>query len=96
MAGVKRTGPGRQVAILIATALAAFAAATSAPAAQQAPVAALKSCSSDWRHAVIGGEEKCLRAGQFCARRYDSQYRRYGYRCTRYDANVARYRLTRA
>jgi hypothetical protein len=82
--------------VLVATLLAAFAAATSAPAAQQAPAVALKTCSSGWKHAVIGSEEKCLRAGQFCARRYDSQYRRYGYRCTRYDANVQRYRLTRA
>jgi hypothetical protein len=54
MAGVKGTGLGRRLAILLATALAAFAAATSAPAAQQAAAAALKSCSSGWRHAVIG------------------------------------------
>ena len=96
MPSVKRTGLSRRAAVLVATLLAAFAAATSAPAAQQAPAVALKTCSSGWKHAVIGGEEKCLRAGQFCARRYDSQYRRYGYRCTRYDANVQRYRLTRA
>jgi hypothetical protein len=38
---------------------------------------------------------KCLRAGEFCAHRYDRQYRSYGYRCIRYDASVQRYRLTR-
>jgi ABC-type multidrug transport system ATPase subunit len=26
-------------------------------------------CSSGWTHAIIGGVHKCLRAGQFCARR---------------------------
>jgi len=46
--------------------------------------------------AVIGGAEKCLRAGEFCAHAFDSQYRRYRYRCIRYDANVQRYRLTHA
>lgn len=45
---------------------------------------------------MIGGAEKCLRAGEFCAHAFDSQYRRYGYRCIRYDANVERYRLTHA
>jgi hypothetical protein len=45
-------------------------------------------------HAVIGGVQKCLRRGEFCAHRYDRQYRRYGFRCIRYYANVGRYRLT--
>ena len=96
MPRAKWTGLPRRVAILVATVLAAFAAATATPAAPQAQAAALKTCSSGWKHAVIGGEHKCLRAGQFCARRYDAQYRSYGYRCVRYDANVQRYRLTRA
>ena len=52
-----------------------------------------KSCSSGYTHAVIG--EKCLRAGEFCAHRYDWQYRRYCHRCIRDDARVGRYRLTR-
>jgi hypothetical protein len=86
----------RRLAILVATLLAAVAAATATPATQHAQATALKTCSSGWKHAVIGGVHKCVRAGQFCSRRYDSQYRHYGYRCTSYDSNVARYRLTHA
>ncbi|MGB2875649.1 MAG: hypothetical protein WBB76_09290 [Gaiellaceae bacterium] len=76
---------------------AAVAAGTTAPAApaQFAPVAVTKTCSAGYTHAVIGGAEKCLRAGEYCAHRYDRQYRRYGYRCIRYYPNVHRYRLTR-
>jgi hypothetical protein len=94
----------RRLAVLLSTAVAAFAAATAAPAAPAAPVAPTqfspvvitKTCSRGYTHAVIGGQEKCLRAGEFCAHRYDRQYRRYGYRCVRYDARVGRYRLIRA
>ena len=84
--------------MLAATAVVAAAGATAAPARPLAatPAAALKTCSSGYTHAVIGGSEKCLRAGEFCTHAYDSQYRRYGYRCTRYYANVHRYRLTHA
>ncbi|WP_320669250.1 hypothetical protein [Patulibacter defluvii] len=57
-------------------------------------VAQAKSCSGGYKRAQINGQTKCLRRGQFCARAADSQYRRYGYRCTRYDAKVRRYRLT--
>jgi hypothetical protein len=70
-------------------------AATAAPAAG-APAIVGKTCSAGYVHAVIGGSEKCLRAGEFCTHRYDSQYRHYGYRCIRYYANVQRYRLTHA
>jgi hypothetical protein len=87
-----------RIALLLVAASTAFGAAAVAPATESlalTPVAAAKPCSSGWTHAVIGGEHKCLRAGQFCARRHDSQYRRYGYRCQRYDASVGRYRLTR-
>jgi hypothetical protein len=51
---------------------------SSAPAA---PQALAKTCSSGWQHAVIGGEHRCLRRGQFCAVRYDRTYHRYGYHC---------------
>jgi hypothetical protein len=67
----------------------------SAPAQQSAPVAVLKTCGGGYTRGVISGQVKCLRAGEFCAHRYDRQYRRYGYRCIRYDASVQRYRLTR-
>jgi hypothetical protein len=77
---------------------AALVGGTAAPAAPAhfAPVAVAKTCSAGFRHAVIGGAEKCLRAGEFCAHRYDSQYRHYGYRCIRFDGRVDRYRLTHA
>ena len=93
------TGWRGRLTVALATFVAAFAAGTAAPAApalQAAPTLAAKTCSSGYKHAVIGGQEKCLRAGEFCAHRYDRQYRRYGYRCTRYYANVGRYRLTHA
>jgi hypothetical protein len=35
--------------------------------------------------ARIGGAQKCLQAGEYCATRYEAQYERYGYECsTRY------------
>jgi hypothetical protein len=54
-----------------------------APAAQLAARTAhvTKSCSAGYTRAVIGGSQKCLRRGQFCAKAYRSQYVRYGYRC---------------
>ena len=93
------TGWRGRLTVALATFVAAFAAGTAAPAApalHAAPTLAAKTCSSGYKHAVIGGQEKCLRAGQFCTHRYDSQYRRYGYRCIRYDRSVQRYRLTHA
>jgi hypothetical protein len=69
------------------TALALLGAAPAAlPAVQHAPAqsavaVAAKPCSKGYTHAVIGGEHKCLRRGQFCAKRYRNQYRSYGFRC---------------
>ena len=85
-------------AAFLATVVAAATAATASPAhvAAASPTAAVKACSSGYKHAVIAGAEKCLRAGQFCTHAYDAQYRRYGYRCIRYYTNVHRYRLTHA
>jgi hypothetical protein len=40
-----------------------------------------KTCSSAFVHGVIGGQEKCLHAGELCAARYKRQYVRYGFRC---------------
>jgi hypothetical protein len=85
-----------RLAVLAATIGAAAFAATASPA--QPPVyassAVARTCSSSSTHATIGGAQKCLRAGEFCTHAYDSQYRRYGYRCIKYYANVQRYRLT--
>src|SRR5690348_11333716 len=83
-----------RVLVVVATFVAAIAAGTAAPTAPASPAVAAKTCSAGFTHAVIGGVQKCLRRGEFCAHRYDRQYRRYGYRCIRYYANVGRYRLT--
>ncbi len=40
-----------------------------------------KTCSAGYKHATIGGAQKCLRRGEFCSHSYASQYRRYGYVC---------------
>ncbi|HST34523.1 MAG TPA: hypothetical protein VLJ80_13505 [Solirubrobacteraceae bacterium] len=65
-------------ALLTAAALAAAAAPVTAPAS---PVAHT-SCSSGFRSATIGGSHKCLHGGEYCARRYERQYERYGYECS--------------
>jgi hypothetical protein len=89
----------RLLAVLVAVGLSASLPVGQAvaipPTTPSAPIAvAAKACSSGYVHAVISGSEKCLRRGQFCARAADSQYRGYGFRCTRFDANVEQYRLT--
>jgi hypothetical protein len=77
-----------------AAALTALPAAIPPDAPARPLAAAAKPCSAGYTHAIISSAHKCLRRGQFCARSADRQYRRYGYRCVRYDANVNRYRLT--
>jgi hypothetical protein len=39
-------------------------------------------CSSRYTSATVGGSHKCLHAGEYCARRYEHQYERYGYDCS--------------
>jgi hypothetical protein len=78
--------PVKRLFVLLVLALSlALSGATAAPAANPEanarPVAVLKPCSSRYKHAVIAGEHKCLGAGQFCARRYEAVYRRYGFTC---------------
>jgi hypothetical protein len=63
--------------------IAALGLLVAAPVAAPAqPTITHKSCSSRFVHGVIGGQEKCLHAGEFCAARYSRQYLRYGFRCT--------------
>jgi hypothetical protein len=45
--------------------------------------AAAKSCPSGYTHAVIGGEQKCLHAGEYCSHAEARQYRRYHFVCER-------------
>jgi hypothetical protein len=36
--------------------------------------------------ARIGGAQKCLQVGEYCATRFEGQYERYGFECSvRYD-----------
>jgi hypothetical protein len=78
----------RLVGLLIAGSIAAVPVVAPAVAPAKSPVAsASKSCSSGYTHAVIGGQQKCLRRGEYCAHRYDSQYRKYGYKCVKRDRN---------
>ncbi len=87
----------RRLAVFLVAVTAAFGAGAVAPVVGPvafAPSAAARTCSSTYRHAIIGGVHKCLRRGQFCAARYDRRYHRYGFHCHRYDASVGRYRLT--
>ncbi|HUA75399.1 MAG TPA: hypothetical protein VL988_11625 [Solirubrobacteraceae bacterium] len=67
-------------------AILATVAAFALPGAATASPVAHASCSSRFTSATIGGSHKCLHAGEYCARRYERQYERYGYRCsTAYD-----------
>jgi uncharacterized membrane protein len=79
----------RVIALAVAASLAgaipvAFA-ETSAGSGPQAQAAC--------RSATIGGRHKCIARGQFCAHRYQRDYRRYGYSCSKLDRN-GRYHLT--
>jgi hypothetical protein len=58
-----------------------------------APLTYLKSCKAGYRKAIIGGAQKCLRTGQFCAKSRASEYRRYGFVCK--PGSDGRYRLFR-
>jgi len=76
----------RLALLLVAGALVGLPAVAPAQPASSPQAVSAKTCSSSYTHAVIGGQHKCLRRGQFCARRYKSQYRRYGFRCNNRDA----------
>lgn len=84
----------RHLALLLVAGVLAGLPATAPARGTDSPQAiSAKSCSSGWKHAVIGGQHKCLRRGQFCARRHDSQYHRYGFHCHKLD-NKGNYHLT--
>jgi hypothetical protein len=69
----------RLAGLLVTASLVAWPVAQ-APAHDPVAVAA-KTCRSGYTHARIGGAEKCLHAGEFCAKAHKKQYPRYGYRC---------------
>jgi hypothetical protein len=55
--------------------------ASAATTATQAAPAQAASCV----YGKIGGARKCLRAGEYCARRYQRQYLHYGFTCSKRD-----------
>jgi hypothetical protein len=77
-----------RIALLLIVAAASPTTAVAAPAAVNArdvranqPLAAVHTCSSRYKHAIVDGKHKCLGSGQFCARRHESIYRRHGFTC---------------
>ncbi len=42
---------------------------------------ATKACARSSTRAVINHKVDCLRPGEYCSHRYESQYRRYGFTC---------------
>lgn len=70
----------RLLPLLAAAALALGAAAPLAGADRQAQLLHAD-CSSGSVPAVIGGEPKCLRAGEFCSPSHAAEYPRYGFSC---------------
>jgi uncharacterized repeat protein (TIGR01451 family) len=45
------------------------------------PGARAHRCAPGFKHAVIAGRHRCLKAGQRCNRRHDREYHRYGFHC---------------
>lgn len=84
-AGVKTSGIRRLLAVaaLAALAIAGFATARALAGTPTAtkPAIGSKTCSSGYVHAIIGGQEKCLHAGEFCSVGYEADYETYGFRC---------------
>jgi hypothetical protein len=83
---MSRSRWSRPASIAAATVALAFAAG---PGASASPIPVAHAACT---YATIGGQSKCIARGQYCARRYASQYRRYGLSCTKLDAN-GRYHL---
>jgi hypothetical protein len=75
----------RYLAIVGAVLGFAFITGSPAGATNQPSAVMAKTCIAGYVHAVIGGEQKCLRDGEFCAHRYARQYQRYGFSCTKTD-----------
>jgi hypothetical protein len=68
---------------MVAVGLVGVLPAAAAPA-QPSPIA-----NAACTRATIGGQSKCIARGQFCAVRYERDYRRYGLSCSKYDRNGA-------
>ena len=70
----------RAVAIVLAG-IALGVGGYAASAASQPFVAAHELCSAGYVSAIIGGQAKCLRAGEFCSPSYEADYEHYGFSC---------------
>lgn len=78
----------RRIAVVLASVVLGLGVGfASEPVSAQSPVVEV-SC----KKAKIGGKRKCIAAGQFCARRYERDYNKYGYTCSKRDQN-GRYHL---
>jgi hypothetical protein len=54
-----------------------------APSPRSPEAMVAKTCRAGFTHAVIGGEQKCLHAGEYCSHAEARQYRRYHFVCVR-------------
>jgi hypothetical protein len=70
--------------VIVALALAGHArAAVPVQSGGASQAVSAKACPAGFTHAVIAGEQKCLRAGEYCAHSEARQYRRYHLVCER-------------
>jgi len=83
----------RHASVAAASLCLAFAGLIPSAASATPSAVTAKTCSASYVHAVIGGTQKCLRRGEFCAHGYARQYRRYGFSCTTTD-DRGNYHLT--
>jgi hypothetical protein len=67
----------RFVLVLVAAAVVVAAATLNVPSSS----ATAAGCPAGSKRAVIGGQVKCLRAGQKCAARYRAVYKKHGFTC---------------
>jgi hypothetical protein len=78
--GLARARSGLAIAAVVLSAGLAWG---GPPAAVAQPMAvAAKTCSGSSVHAVIAGQQKCLRRGELCSHAYAREYKRYGFSCT--------------
>jgi hypothetical protein len=77
-----------RIALLIATGSIAAVPTMAVSASGASGTVAHAACTQ----ARIDGASKCIARGQFCKRSADRQYRKYGLKCTKRDAN-GRYHL---
>jgi hypothetical protein len=82
---------GRITALVVTAALALGGGAVATmPAGAASQPQAHAACS----YAKIGGQRRCIAAGQYCARSHQRDYLRYGYSCSKRDRNGS-YHLVR-